>query len=130
MTHCGLLSQEDLANLFSRSDVGVVFSLSNPSFVPLEMMACGCAVTELASERFEGILHHNEDAWLVEVNAEKVADGVCELLENNALRHRLVENGLSRTRDMSWRKSVRQIEAVVLLDIPEAERILAQTTTA
>ena len=39
----GLVSQSELAELFSSCEVGVVFSLTNPSFVPLEMMACRCA---------------------------------------------------------------------------------------
>ena len=126
----GKLAHEELAQLFSSCDVGLVFSLTNPSFVPLEMMACGCAVVELASERLEGILTHNEDAWLVELDAEKVADGIYRLLEDNALRQRIVAQGLSRTRTMSWRKSVRQIEAIILKDVPETERILGRTHAA
>ena len=130
VTQCGLLGQEELADLFSQSDVGVVLSLSNPSFVPLEMMACGCAVAELASERFEGILHHNEDAWLVELNAEKVADGVVELLTNRPLHDRLVENGMRLTAAMDWSNSARQIEAILLRHAPpESERCLARKST-
>lgn len=113
----GKLSQEDLATLFSSSDVGLVFSLSNPSFVPLEMMACGCAVVEVASERWEGVLTHGEDAWLVEPKAEAAANGIVELLTNLPLRDRLVENGLQRTRTMSWRNSARQIEAILEADL-------------
>ncbi len=112
----GKLGEEELATLFSSCAVGVVFSLSNPSFVPLEMMACGCAVVELASERWDGVLTHGEDAWLVEQNPKAVADGIVELLRNTALREKLVENGLRRTRSMSWRDSVRQIEAILLRD--------------
>lgn len=54
-----------MATLFSSCDAGVIFPLTNPSFVPLEMMACGCAVIELASEHVEGTLTHGKDAWLV-----------------------------------------------------------------
>ena len=112
----GQLTQEELALLFSSSDVGVVFSLTNPSFVPLEMIAAGCAVVEIASERWAGTLAHGQDVWLVEATAEAVADGMVALLENDLLRERLVENGLRRTRTMSWRHSARQIEAILLRD--------------
>jgi glycosyltransferase involved in cell wall biosynthesis len=122
----GMLSHENLAKLFSSCDAGLVFSLTNPSFVPLEMMACGCAVVELASERFEGILTHGKDSWLVELDPERIADGICVLLEDHALRQRIVENGCRRTRTMSWRKSARQIEAILLKDVPESERILGR----
>ena len=122
----GMLSHDELARLFSSCDVGLVFSLTNPSFVPLEMMACGCAVVELASERFEGVLTDGEDALLVDLNPENVADAVCRLLENHGLRERLVENGLRRMETTSWSRSVRQIEAILLKDIPESERILGR----
>ncbi len=111
------LPQEELAQLFSSSDVGVVFSLSNPSFVPLEMMACGCAVLEVASERWDGILTHNENAWLVEPTPEAVVEGLRKLLTDEKLRAELVANGLVLTREMSWRKSARQIERILLRDL-------------
>ncbi len=113
----GKLEQEELADLFSSCDVGVVFSLTNPSFVPLEMMACGCAVIEIASERWEGVLTHGENAWLVEPTAAAVASGLEELLTNDELRARLIENGLAHTKSMSWRDSARQIERVLLRDL-------------
>jgi O-antigen biosynthesis protein len=110
----GLLNQDELATLFSSCEVGVVFSLSNPSFVSLEMMACRCAAVEIASERVEGVLKHGQDAWLVEPNASAVAEGIVQLLADAALRERLVENAYQRTRTMNWRDSARQIENVLL----------------
>jgi len=110
----GLLSQEELAALFSSCDVGLVLSLSNPSFVPLEMMACRCAVVELASERLEGIATHGEDALLVEQNPNAIAHGMARLLEDAPLRRRLIENAYERVRGMDWRHSAQQIEAVLL----------------
>jgi glycosyltransferase involved in cell wall biosynthesis len=114
ITNCGKLNQEELATLFSTCDVGLVISLTNPSFVPLEMLACGCAVVEINSERFEGILTHDHDAWLVEPTVSGIAAGVVRLLNDSALRTRLVNAGFEGARNMSWRDSVRQIEAVLL----------------
>jgi O-antigen biosynthesis protein len=113
-TNRGLLAQDDLAKLFSSADVGVVFSLTNPSFVPLEMMACRCAVLEMASERWNGVLTHGQDAWLVEPTPEAVANGIVQLLENKSLRESMVENAWQKTRTMSWEKSVRQIENILV----------------
>ncbi|MFL6582928.1 MAG: glycosyltransferase family 4 protein [Chthoniobacterales bacterium] len=110
----GLISAKDLATLFSSCDVGLVCSLTNPSFVPLEMLACRCAVVEIESERFEGILSHNRDAWLVQPTARALANGVLRLLRDDALRARLVEHGYERTLTMNWRDSARQVEAVLL----------------
>ncbi len=112
----GLLTDNELATLFSSADIGLVLSLTNPSFVPLEMMACRCAVVEIASERMQGVLRHGQDAWLVEPAPEQIAAGIVRLLLDRELRERLVENAYHRTRTMSWRHSVRQIEAVLLQD--------------
>ena len=120
----GMLSQDELAILFSSCDVGLVLSLTNPSFVPLEMMACRCAVVETASERLEGVLTHGRDAWLAKPTPNAIADGIVQLLEDTKLRERIVENAYQRTRTMNWRQSVRQIEAVLLRHAPEAERCL------
>lgn len=114
----GLLSQEELAALFSSCQVGLVLSLTNPSFVPLEIIACRCAVVEVASERLHGVLSHAEDAWLVEPAADAIAEGVIRLLTDDNLRERIVETGWQRTRKMDWRNSARQIEAVLLRSIP------------
>ncbi len=110
----GLLTQDELAKLFSSCDVGVVFSLTNPSFVSLEMMACRCAVIEIASERVEGVLTHGRDAWLVDATPTAISDGIVWLLNDMLLREHIVENAYQRTRTMNWRDSVRQIEAVLL----------------
>ena len=110
----GLVRQDELAALFSSCEIGLVISLTNPSFVPLEMMACGCAVVEIASERFEGVLRHGQDAWLVKPEAGAIAKGICRLLEDSRLRKRIVKQAGKRTRRMDWRDSVRQIEAVIL----------------
>lgn len=120
VTNRGKLGQKELAQLFASCDVGVVFSLTNPSFMPLEMMACGCAVLEIASQRWEGTLTHGEDAWLVAPTAEAVAVGMKELLTNDALREQLIVKGLARTKGMSWRDSARQIEKVLLRDLRRA----------
>ncbi len=114
VTNCGKMNVDQLAELYSSCDVGVVFSLSNPSFVPFEMMACRCAVVEIASERWQGVLTHGDDAWLAEPAPAAVADAIVRLLEDKGTRDRIAANAYQRTRKMDWRQSARQIEAVLL----------------
>ncbi len=40
----------DLADLYRNADLGIVFSTTNPSLVPYEMMHCGCPVVDLDVE--------------------------------------------------------------------------------
>jgi glycosyltransferase involved in cell wall biosynthesis len=49
-TNLGVLSAPELAALYRRATVGMVLSLTNPSLIGLEMMACGLPCVELASE--------------------------------------------------------------------------------
>lgn len=47
-TKLGILPTiDDLADLYRNADMGVVFSTTNPSLVPYEMMHCGCPVVDL-----------------------------------------------------------------------------------
>ena len=69
-TNAGLLNPWELATLFASCDVGLVFSTTNPSFVPFEMMACRCAVVDLASERVEGLLEDGVNCRLAEPTPE------------------------------------------------------------
>jgi glycosyltransferase involved in cell wall biosynthesis len=89
------------------------------------MIACRCAVIEIASERFEGVLEHGSNAWLVQPSARAMADGILRLLDDEPLRTRLATNGCERTLTMNWRHSARQVEAVLLRHAsPEGERCL------
>lgn len=38
---------DELAEMYSNADIGIVFSTTNPSLVPYEMMSCGCPVIDL-----------------------------------------------------------------------------------
>lgn len=114
VTNRGKINPDQLAELYSSCAVGIVFSLSNPSFVPLEMMACQCAVVEIASERWRGVLTHGQDAWLAEPTPADVADAIVRMLENKGTRERIAANAYQRTQTMDWRQSARQIETVLL----------------
>ena len=49
----GVLSPQQLADLYRTVSVGMVFSATNYSMIPSEMMACGCPVIELKSPSTE-----------------------------------------------------------------------------
>ncbi len=50
-TNMGLIPDlSDLAVLYANADLGLVFSPTNPSLVPYEMMSCGCPVADLRLE--------------------------------------------------------------------------------
>lgn len=51
----------DLADLYRNADLGMVFSTTNPSLVPYEMLSCGCPVVDLDLEFAEAKYGNSRD---------------------------------------------------------------------
>jgi glycosyltransferase involved in cell wall biosynthesis len=112
-TNYGILTEDQLAKLFSACDVGIVLSSTNCSLVPPEMMACKCAVVDLNRETVMGVLEHNVNALLAEPTPSEISKAVLRLLEDGSLRQRLVETAYRRIQERSWRKSARKVEDIL-----------------
>jgi len=125
-TNLGILSEQELAKLFSSSDLGIVLSSTNCSLVPPEMMACRCAVVDLNRETVEGVLEHEVNALLAEPTPEAIADAVLRLLEDDALRKRLIETAYQQVQERSWEKSARRVEEILYQKLPPLRRALDQ----
>ncbi|RIK43876.1 MAG: hypothetical protein DCC55_04250 [Chloroflexi bacterium] len=116
--NAGIRNPWELATLYSSCHVGLVLSLTNPSFVPFEMMACKCAVIDLCSERVEGLLVDRENALLAEPTPESIADAVLELLWDKTLHTAITERAYEQVQQHSWQSSARQIERILLDHAP------------
>jgi glycosyltransferase involved in cell wall biosynthesis len=121
-TNKGILTPEKLAELYSSATVGLSLSPTNPSFVPIEMLACRCPVVELRSETVEGLLVDGVNVLLADPTPAALAAAVCQVLEDKALRERLAINGYHMAQGLSWERSARQVEAVLLRETPPAPR--------
>ena len=80
-TNLGILNDYELAALYSGCDAGLVLSLTNPSLVPFEMMACRCPVVEMRSEQSEELLTDGETALLADPLPEKLAQAILQLVQ-------------------------------------------------
>ncbi len=89
-----IVELDDLVDLYNSADVGIVFSMSNPSRMPLEMMACGLPVVELDTHINRVHYGTAEIAVLAEPSAEGVAEAVIGLLSNEERRQERVRRGL------------------------------------
>lgn len=91
-----LPSLGDLATLYANADAGLVFSTTNPSLIPYEMMACGLPVIDLA--RGDNALNYGgrEDiALLVDPRPERMAEQIAALIDDTADRAARRERGLA-----------------------------------
>jgi glycosyltransferase involved in cell wall biosynthesis len=101
----GHLDKETLANYYASADIFVHPNPHEPfGIAPLEAMASG--VPTLAPKA-GGILSYatNENAWLVQPQAEKFAEAVREIVGNPELRARKTQNAVQTALDNTREKS-------------------------
>jgi hypothetical protein len=109
--NAGLLSLEELPDLYSQCDVALVLSLSNLSLLPLELMACGTPVVSNKAPWTEWLL--NEDnARLSATTVTDLTDAVCHILNNPDEAARLRRGGFTTVAQTDWYK-----EACVMANI-------------
>ena len=124
-TNRGILKEQELAELFSSSEVGVVLSSTNCSLVPPEMMACRCAIVDLDRETVHGVLEHETNALLAEPTPQAIADAVVRLLDDEPLRQRLIETAYQQVQQLSWATSARRVEEILVKKLPTSRRGLS-----
>ena len=79
--HLGLVKDlERLSNLYSSATVGLCISLTNPSRIPFEMMACGCVPVDVY--RYNNMFDYvNRTAILAYQNPGSIAQAILHLFE-------------------------------------------------
>ena len=101
----GLVSDEDLRQLYQNARVFVF-----PSFYegfglpPLEAMSCGIPVVASNSSSIPEVCGEKNAEFFDPKNVEEMAAKIQKVWEDESLRKRLVENGLKRVLDFSWRE--------------------------
>lgn len=125
-TDSGILSPEQLAQLYSESIVGIVLSPTNPSRTPPEMMACGCPVIDLDLAQNHFIIEHEHTGLLAAAEKHALADAIVRILQERDLANELSANALKYAARFNWEASARQVEAA-LLAIAESSLSRAST---
>jgi O-antigen biosynthesis protein len=109
-TNLGVLDAATLAQLYSRAAVGMVFSLTNPSLVGLEMMACGLACVELATGSMLSTFGAAGPLKLADPNPLSVCAALERLLDDSALRERMAADGVAWMQGRTWDRAAAQVE--------------------
>jgi len=106
----GILSVNELAQLYRSCDVALVLSHTNLSLLPLELMACGCPVVSNRGPNVEWQLS-DENAYLADPTPESISDAILDLLENDGLREKKRANALRLAEATDWIREIKAIEA-------------------
>lgn len=110
-TNLGVLDAGGLARLYAQATVGMVFSLTNPSLIALEMMACGLPCVELASESMLATFGGAERPLeLVQPDPLALCSAIERLLDDPARRARLSRAGNRAMAERTWRGAAHQVE--------------------
>ncbi|HUK87740.1 MAG TPA: glycosyltransferase family 4 protein [Terriglobales bacterium] len=106
----GVLPPAELSALYRSCAVALVLSHTNLSLLPLELMACGCAVVSNSGPNVEWLLTA-EAAQLTPSTPPAMADAILALLGDEGLRTRKAAAGLVLAQSTDWEVEGRKIEA-------------------
>jgi glycosyltransferase involved in cell wall biosynthesis len=106
----GVLPPRDLAALYRSCSLALVLSYTNLSLLPLELMACGCAVVSNRGSNVEWLLTE-QTSQLTDSNPEALAEGILALLDNDSERVNKITAGRKLAGATDWVSEIRTIEA-------------------
>jgi O-antigen biosynthesis protein len=90
----GLLGYRETGALYRACDAGLVaMETRHPSYLPLEMMACGCAVVTNRNPSTGWLLRDRENCLVTEAGPSAMAEALEEVLRDQPLRAQLAEGG-------------------------------------
>ncbi len=93
--HLGMLDLRATGHLYRRCDVGVALTVSeHPSYLPLELMACGVPVVAFDNPAGSWLLEHEVNSLLTRRTVDALCDGVERLVVDAELRACLRHGGL------------------------------------
>ena len=107
--HLGLAPYSSLGHLYRSADVGLTLTVSrHPSYIPLELMACGAPSVAFDSRDFHWLLRDESNALLAERTVDGLVDSLERLCVDTELRQRLADQGLRdiATHHSSWEKAL------------------------
>lgn len=110
--NAGILSTDELPDLYSQCDVALVLSFTNLSLLPLELMACGTPVVSNKGPSAEWLLN-KKNSMLADPTVTSLADAICEVLSDERLAESLRSGGFDTVRDTDWAMEARKMGAIL-----------------
>ncbi len=109
----GFVPTEQLASYYAGADVYTSPAVGGETFgiVLIEAMASGTPVVANALDGYAQVINHGQNGLLVDVHdPQAYAQALIRVLEDRALRDKLVEAGLASADGYSWDRVASQVE--------------------
>jgi glycosyltransferase involved in cell wall biosynthesis len=116
----GVLEPDALARAYSEATVGLVLSLTNPSLIPQEMLACGLPCVDVASESMLATFGADGPATLAAPEPIALCDAIEALLDDPARRARQAADGLRWAAARTWAAAAAQVQVGLRAAVREA----------
>ncbi len=116
----GVLDSEQLKKLYNESSVGLVFSGTNYSLIPNEMMACGLPLVDLRGENTD-LAFGKDTVCRAEPEFRDIADKLELLLTDHTHWSQRQKNGLNYIAQFSWENSAKVIEQAIVKRLNETQ---------
>lgn len=103
--HLGLLDYRDTGKLYRQCDLGIALTVSeHPSYLPLELLACGAPVVAFDNPAGDWIIQHEVNSIRCPRTVDGLAEGLERLATDGQLRARLRQRGLEdiAARHSNW----------------------------
>jgi glycosyltransferase involved in cell wall biosynthesis len=118
----GVLDEQHLAELYAQATVGMVLSLTNPSLIALEMMACGLPCVELASESMLASFGRHGPLALAAADPLSICDALEQLLDQPERRSAVARAGGELIAGRTWARAAAQVEDGLRIALSSASR--------
>jgi glycosyltransferase involved in cell wall biosynthesis len=106
----GVLDRDALAHAYASATVGLVLSLTNPSLVPTEMLACGLPVVDVASDSMLATFGADGPIELAAPEPLALAGAIERLLDSLELRAQRARAGTALAAGRTWERAGGQVE--------------------
>ncbi len=114
----GILSPAELGRTYRDADLGVSFSTTNYSLVPLEMMACGTPVVEIDAVSARTAFPGGSVAFAA-ASPHGVADAIEKLMDDADTRAVQTRQAFAFVDTLDWQASARAVEKALLERLEE-----------
>jgi glycosyltransferase involved in cell wall biosynthesis len=111
--NAGLVSLDELPDLYCKVDAALVISSTNLSLLPLELMACGCPVISNSGANVEWLLKDGANAALANPTVADLSSAIDRILNDEGYRSRLTEQALDYCSATSWDNEIKQFVGAI-----------------
>jgi O-antigen biosynthesis protein len=107
----GVMAPDKLAHAYASAAVGLCLSMTNPSLVPTEMMACGLPVVDLDVPSMRETFGANGPVELAAFDPLAICSAIERLLDDLVLRADRSRAGTELAAGRTWARAAEQVES-------------------